>query len=158
MTKEITKAILLQEMQDKLKLRDLIPAKFTFEESVVPVYEIAPHLVAQTIKQESEGVTSSTNILFYTVPGDEVWTLHRYNVIFVTGVYTVAGVIIGRPAISSSQYIYLDLAAGQSVSYLTSLKIPVRLESGDKIYVYVDDYTSSGNLELWIDIGVEKIR
>ena len=158
MTKEITKAIILQEMQDKLKLREFLPEPFVFSETVVPIYDIEPHLVRPQIKNNTVSVTAGpAACMFFSVPIDEKWRLHGYNVIFKTGVYTVAGLMIYRGG-TVSNYFYIDLEAGQSASYINNLSKDVLLDPTDQIHLYVDGYTSTGNLELRIDVTVEEIR
>ena len=157
MTKEITKAFILQEIQDKFNLRELEPEKFRFSEMVVPTYSIGQHLLSAQIKKETVSVAGGpASFLFFTVPEIEKWHLHGYNLIFVTGSYKVAGVMINRPA--AADYFYLDLTKNQTVSYSNLLPKDVVLCSGDRILVYVDDYTSAGNLLLHIDVTVETVR
>ena len=157
MTKEITKAFILQEIEDKFKLRELVPDRFRFSEEVVPVYNVEPHLTKPEVQHTTTSVTSGpTAYWFFTVPQTEKWVLHRYNIIFKTGVYTVAGLMIYRPDVA--KYMYVDLAAGQSVSYTHDFVKDVVLDARDSIYLYVDGYTSTGDLELRIDVTVEEIR
>ena len=156
MTKEITKAHILQELQDKFALRDLEPERFTFQESVAPVYDIARHLTRVERKAETRSITAAGAHVFFTCPADEWWALHRYTVVFVTGVYTVAGVLVGRP--TAAEYVYLDLSAATAVSYMNDLPKDVAIRPGDVLYINVDGYTSTGDLLLIIDVDVEKIR
>ena len=157
MTKEITKAIILQEMQDKLKLREFEPANFLFDETVVPTYDITQHLRDYVVEYVELSITSTGAKGFFIVPEDERWFLNMYNVVFMTGAFTIAGVYIGRlPALAD--FMYLDLAAAQSTSYAVILPKPVVLDSGEVIRINVDGYTTTGNLRLYIDYEMEKIR
>ena len=157
MTKEITKAKILQEMQDKLKLREFDSANFLFDETVIPVYNIEPHLLKEEVKHNITSVSSGpVGRVMYTVPWNEKWYMHGYNVIFMTGVYTVAGLMVYRRLVED--YIYIDLAAAQSTSYAVNLPKDVILHPGDMLALYVDGYTSTGNLELRIDATVEEVR
>jgi len=156
MTKEITKAIILQELQDKFKLRDFDPAKFLFDETVVPTYDIGQHLAKLGVEDKIMSIASTGNTVFFTVPQNEKWTLHGYNVIFMTGVYTIAGVYLLVPALA--EYFYLDLTAAQNTSYQHFLKHPVTLDSGDGIATNVDGYTSTGNLMIRVLVTKEEIR
>ena len=159
MTKEITKAVILQEIQDKFKLREFASAKFLFDETVVPVYEIRGHLQSWRSRHAQLSVTAAGSFSFFTVPTTERWTLRSYSVIFMTGVYTVAGIYILRNLRGgSTDFSYLDLEAAQSTSYLTALPAPTVLEPGDDLRVNVDGYTSTGNLQLHIDYMKEEIR
>ena len=158
MTKEITKAHILQELGDKFKLREFAPANFLFDETVVPTYEIGGHLQTRTVESNTVSVTAGPMAYaFLHAPSTERWFLHRYNVIFITGVYTVAGVMIYRKS-AVARYIYVDLEAAQSVSYAVDLKKDVVLDSNDYLYIYVDGYTSTGNLQLRADVTKEIIR
>jgi len=158
MTKEITKAVILQELQDKLKLREFEPANFLFEETVIPTYEIAPHLLHGRISQANVSITSAAAFLFFTVPDNEKWRFSRYDIIFMgSGAITVAGVYIQRKN-SGIYFAYLDLEAGQTVSYHTELPTPVVLWPGDTIHVTVDGYTSSQYLRMYLDYEREEIR
>lgn len=157
MSKEITKANILQEIQDKFKMRELTPEIFRFSEEVLPIYDIGPHLMKPEVKTTIVSITSADSFLFYIVPDTERWHLHGYNVIFMTGDYTVAGVIVSRFSILTDWF-YLDLEAAQAASYIHVLPKDVVLSPGHKIYVNVDGYTNSGNLDLRLDVTVEEIR
>ena len=158
MTKEITKAIILQEMEDKLKLRELAPERFTFSEMVIPIYDIEPHLVKPEIKKKTVSITvGSEAYVFFSVPTNEKWHLHGYNVIFMTGSYTVAGLMIYRKG-TAANYFYIDLTAAQSVSYSNQLPKDILLDHNDQLHLSIDGYTTTGNLELRIDVTTEEIR
>ena len=164
MTKEITKAYILQELQDKFKLRDLVPAKFTFEESVVPIYDIGNHIKYRTAQFHDEEITSIGSVVFFTVPDNEKWELERYDVVF-HGVpsFTIAGVFIIRASqqggnVSGSAYNYLDLEAAQNASYIRALPFPVDLAPGDTLSVNIDGFTSALHLRLYLDYVMEEIR
>ena len=159
MTKEITKAIIIQEIQDKFKLREFEPEVFTFSERVTPIYDIREHLTHWEVKQETESITSgSTPFLFFTVPDKEQWRLRAYQLIFYNaGAYQVSGLYIShRPG--AGDYIYLDLKKNQADSYLVNLSTPVILQPSNRLYVLVDTYVSTANLKLLIDVEVEEIR
>jgi len=159
MTKEITKSIILQEMQAKFQMREFEPAQFLFAETVVPTYNIRPHLVTMEQKFMTVGISSSGPRQFFIVPEDEQWHMALYDVVFMTGAFTVAGVyILRKKNFSSGEMIYLDLKAAQNVSYHTELKQPVTLLPGDQIIINIDGYTSTGDLRLYIDYEVETIR
>jgi len=157
MTKEITKAIILQQIQDKLKLRELEPGRFTFSEEVIPTYNIEPHIQEQISEIQTVSVTSGpTAYEFFEVPDDERWVLNRYNIVFMAaGAYKVTGMYILR---GSGNAIYLDMIEGQTVSYAVELHNPSVLDAGHKLFVYVDDYTSTANLRVYIDYEREVIR
>ena len=157
MTKEITKSIILQEMQDKFGLREFAPANFLFEETVVPVYDIQKHLVTPENMAATKSITASGSYIFFSVPADEKWVLNGYTIIFVTGAFTVAGALLGRTSIDSS-YLYLDLSAAISTSYTHLLPNPIVLFPSEKLGINVDGYTSTGDLLMRIDVIVEKTR
>jgi hypothetical protein len=156
MTKEITKAYILQELQDKFKLRELIPETFRFSEEVVPTYDIEQHLTREEIKENTVSITATGGKWFFNVPATQRWELHRYNVVFMTGSYKVAGLMVCRPLLAN--YMYLDLTKNQTVSYAKNLPQPVILQPGDGLYINIDDFTSIGNLMLRADVTVEEIR
>ena len=161
MTKEITKAHILQQIQDKFSLREFEAAKFLFSETVLPIYDMGQHLYERWQKYATQSVTTTGGLQFYTVPDDEQWTLSLYDVVFMTGAYTVAGVYVRRPLAyrdPGDAYIYLDLAAAQNTSYHVELHHPIVLEAHTSIYVCIDGYTSTGDLRLYIDYMMEKIR
>jgi hypothetical protein len=159
MTKEITKANILQEMQDKFKLRELIPEKFSFSEQVIPTYNIEQHLEYRYATFNVVSVTSAAGFLFFTVPANEKWTLNGYNVMFMAaGAYKVSGVYITRVKRMTGAIFYLDLKEGQTVSYAVYLATSIILEAGDTLSILVDDYTSTADLRLYIDYMLEEIR
>ena len=161
MTKEITKSVILQEMQDKLALREFEPDKFLFSETVVPTYDIEQHLEEHWQKYITESITAIGSQFFISIPPTEKWTMSRYDVVFMTGTYTVAGVYFTRPPAHrapSDAYMYLDLTAAQSVSYHVEMSQPVILEPNSSIFINIDGYTVTGNLRLYIDYMKEEIR
>ena len=160
MTKEITKAFILQQMQDKFGLREFEAAKFLFSEQVIPVYEIGGHINKFFIQKETVSITSGapTGFLFFTVPENERWTFTNYNITFMTGTYTVTGVYIVRISSGTVNSLYLDQVLGRSGSYAINLATPVVLESGDSINILVDGYSVTGDLRLTVDTMMEEIR
>ena len=157
MTKEITRAVILQEMQDKLKLREFEHANFLFAETVLPVYDIEQHLEEWWNLYTTMSISGMGGVTFFTIPKDERWQVKRYDVVFITGVYTVSGVYISRINCSPAGAIaYLDLKAAQSVSYHT--ETDVVLGPGDSLKINIDGYTSPGDLRMYIDYSVEKLR
>ena len=157
MTKEITKSIILQEIEDKFALREFDSAKFLFSETVIPNYDVGHHLIKPEVKRSTKTITSAAYNTFFTVPDTERWFLDRYNVIFMTGVFTISGVMVTRPLVATD-YIYLDLAAAISASYVYNLPQPVIIEPGEDIGINVDGWTSIGDLMLRIGVRVEEIR
>ena len=159
MTKEITKSILLQQIQDKFRLRDLEPEIFRFSEQVIPTYDIGQHLKKWESSYVSKSVSSTGGLSYFTIPYDERWLLQAYSIVFVSGVYTVAGAYIFRNTRKDSgDFSYLDLTAAQSASYLNMLPTPIVLEPGDEVKINIDGYTSTGTLQLYIDFQKETIR
>jgi len=159
MTKEITKAYILQELGEKLGLREFEAEAFRFSEEVVPVYNIEPHLGRWEVGIAQKSITAGPQgYLFFTVPQNEKWYVRGYNIIFMAaGAYKVTGVYIDR-RIPTVSYIYLDMVEGQTVSYAKNLPVPAELNPGMRLYVYVDDYTSTADLQLSIDVLKETIR
>ena len=159
MTKEITKAYILQEIQDKFKLRDFEPETFRFDEKVVPTYEIGKHLLSMETSISTASVSSAAAFPLYVVPQTERWFLHRYTAVFTgAGAIKTAGISLARAKSGHAHHLYLDLTKNQTMSYAVNLPYPVELESGDKLYVVCDDYTSTQNFILYIDYTKETIR
>ena len=158
MTKEITKAFILQQMQDKLKFREWEAAPFLFDETVRPVYNIENHLKTWETRSTLLSVTGTGGLNILSVTQTERITVSGYTVVFYgAGAYTVAGVYLTRKN-SSTLFVYLDLTAGQSVAYTVNLPKPVILDSKDKLYVNIDGYTSTQNIEIIMDVSVEELR
>ena len=157
MTKEITKAFILQRMTDELALRELEPEKFTFSELVRPVYNIEKHLKNWRIECITKSITATGGVLFFFPAADERWTVNGYSVVFMTGVFTIAGVYIIRNR-DVDKFVYLDLAAAQNTSYTVNLPKPLEMMSGDRLYINIDGYTSTGDLRMFVDCNLEKIR
>ena len=157
MTKEITKAKIIQEIQDKLSLREFESSPFLFSETVIPIYDIKPHLERWRVALKEKSVSSAAAVGFFVVPNDEKWTLSRYDVIFMAaGAYTVTGAYIYRT--EDGERIYLDMLEGRSVSYHIELPTPAILNPGDAIWILIDSYTSTANLRLYIDVLKEEVR
>ena len=156
MTKEITKARIIQEIQDKFALRELEPEVFSFSERVIPTYNVEQHLLAWTSKYETVQMTSAAAFEFFEVPENEKWKLRRYDVVFLAaGAYKVTGLYVTR---KGSTHVYLDLKKAQTESYHIDLVEPVDLQPGDKIHVLIDDYTSTAGLRVYIDYQIEVVR
>ena len=159
MSKEITKAFILQEMQDKFKLRELEPEVFSFSETVIPVYNVEQHLEEWKADFIERSITGTGAEAFFVVPDDEKWSLWRYDVIFMgAGAYTVAGMYTRRRKDAVTDFCYLDLGAAKSASYHIELSVPVVLMPGDFLAVNIDGYTSTQNLRVYIDYLMEKVR
>ena len=157
MTKEITRARILQEIQDKFKLREWEAERFLFSETVIPVYDIEQHVENWHMRYEELSITSApVAYAFFTVPEDEKWHLRGYNIIFMAeGAYTVTGLYIWR---AGAQFVYLDMLKGQTVSYAVNLPVLAVLNPGDRLSIYVDAYTSTAGLRLYIDYRKEDVR
>ena len=157
MTKEITKAKILQEIQDKFALREFAPAKFLFEESVIPVYNVEQHLAHAEVKESTLNITAGpSSFSFFNIPWTERWRVHTYNVIFMTGVYGVTGLMVARRL--STEYIYIDMTAGRTTSYAVNLPKDIICNPGDSLRLYIDSFTSAGDLMLRLDTTVEEVR
>lgn len=157
MTKEITKSFIIQQIQDKFKLREFDPAQFLFDETVIPVYDVNPHLGEWHIKEETVSITAAQAFEFFAVPDNEKWTLRAYYMLFLgAGAIKVSGVYIVR--YPENESFYLDLLAAQDVSYIVNLPQPVILEPETLIKVLFDTYVSTQNFTMKIDVRVETIR
>ena len=158
MTKEITKAYILQQLQDKFKLREFEPGNFLFSETVIPVYNIEPHLSTWEVKEKTVNITSADSFTFFTVPFNERWTLRAYQLIFqMTGAIKASGLLVShRP--TDPDYIYLDLKKGQEVSYLVNLPQHVVLDPENMLKVLIDTYVSPQDLIVRVDVKREEIR
>ena len=157
MTKEITKAFILQEIQDKFKLRELTPEKFVFSEMVIPTYDVGPHLTTWEIKKKTVSITAADAFTFFTVPENEQWLLRSYQVIYLaTGAIKGSGLYLWRQL--SGDFIYIDLKKGQEVSYLITPPNPVVLQPRATLRYLIDTYVSTQNLTIYIDVLVEVLR
>ena len=161
MTKEITKARILQQLQDKFQLREFEATKFLFDETVIPVFEISSEIQHPYTASKAILITSADAFAFFTVPGTEKWILSNYNVIFLgtPGAIKASGVFVTRVNKSAATAtFYLDLKAGQETSYIVNLELPVVLEPGDTLSIYIDTYVSDQQMRLIIDHITEEIR
>ena len=159
MTKEITKAYILQQLEDRFKLREYQKEDFLFSETVIPVYNIESHLFKWAVAFVEAAITTTGGKHFFIVPDTERWVLNGYNVIFMgAGAYTVAGIYITRADSGTDLFYYLDLAAGQSVSYIHHLSREVVLNPGDRLSANIDGFTTTQNLRLYIDYRIEELR
>ena len=158
MSKEITKAFILQQLQDKFKLRELEPEIFRFSEQVIPVYDIEQHLMTWEVVESTVSITSAASFVFFTVPDNERWTVRAYMLVFgMTGAHKATGVYICyRPG--NTDCIYLDLKKGQEVTYLVNLPVPAVLQPNNRVNVVFDTYVSTQDLTLRMDVLKEEIR
>ena len=157
MTKEITKSYILQQLQDKFKLREYIHEPFLFGETVIPTYDVGIHLSEWHVKTETVSITSAIGFTFYTIPENERWTLRGYYILFYgAGAIKCSGVYVKRPPELES--IYLDLLKARDESYIVNLPQPVVLDAEGRIGILIDTYVSTQNLTLKIDVKVEEIR
>ena len=157
MTKEITKAIILQQLQDRLKLREFDPAKFLLDETVVPTFDIRGELEVSTLAQNTKNITATGASGFFIVPQNERWRLTRYDVVFMTGAFTVAG-MYWRKGDSVDNFVYLDLKAAQDTSYHITVNPAVVMPPNSFLNVNVDGFTSAGSLRVYIEYIKEELR
>ena len=159
MSKEITKAFILQQIQDKFGLRELSPEIFRFSEEVMPVYNIENHVQTWISEFAEVSITATGGIEFFEVPQTERWYLRGYNVLFmgVADQIKVSGVYLTRVKTPTSS-LYLDLVKAQAISYAYNLPTSVTLNAGDKLKILVDTYVSTQDLRLYIDYMKEEIR
>ena len=159
MTKEITKSIILQQIQDKLGLREFDAAKFLFDETVVPVYNIEAHLGDWDVLEEVKTISSATAFTFFSVPMDERWLLRAYTVIFgATGAHKGTGLFMTYRPYPNIESMYLDMTKGQEVSYLVTLPAIVVLNPKTQLKYLIDTYVCNQALTINIDVLKEKIR
>jgi len=159
MSKEITKANILQQIQDKFALREFEPEVFRFSEMVVPTYDIEPHLKTPYVKYNEISITGIGAFDLVAVPAHVQRWFSRYDVIFMgAGAYTVSGIFLRRKASGNVDSVYLDLTAGQSTSYHVGLPVPILLGPGDLIGVTIDGYTSTQDLRFYYDYEEEILR
>jgi hypothetical protein len=158
MSKEITKAYILQEMQDKFKMRELEPEVFSFSEKVVPIYNIESHLATREIMQKDLSITGIGAVTYFTVPSNERWRLKAYSFVFLgISSFTIAGGFFQRGP-GANDYMYMDLTPAQTVSYLVVNSPHVIIDPGDQIKVNIDGYTSPASLRMLVDVEKEEIR
>ena len=159
MTKEITKAFILQQIQDKFKLRELAPETFRFSEEVLPVYNIEQHLLTWEVLEKTMSITGTGSFVFFAVPDNERWTLRSYYVTFLmTGAIKGTGLFIYNRPPGTTVSIFLDMIKGQEVSYLVVLPCPVVLDPGNQLLYSIDTYVSTQELTIRIDVQREEIR
>ena len=159
MTKEITKAFILQQIQDKFKLREDIPERFLFGETVIPTYNVEQHLLSWEVKRVAISITSADSFVAFTVPDNERWTLRAYTIIYLApGAHTGTGMHISARPPGVAWAIYLDMKKGQDVSYLVTLPAPVVLDPGNVLGYLIDTYTMTQSIFVYIDVQVEVIR
>jgi len=158
MTKEITKARVLQEIQDKFKLREFEHTPFLFSETVTPVYSMEPHLEVWEHEYKRISITSAASFTFFVVPQTEKWHIRAYSVIFLgSGAIKITGVYVSRKA-TPTRTIYLDMKESQIISYVINLPQVCVLQPGDVVAILCDDYTSTQSLDLYLDVMKEEIR
>jgi len=158
MTKEITKSIVLQQLQDRMGLREFTPAPFLFDETVVPTFDIGGELRTTELDFAEKNVTGTGGVLFFIVPKNEKWTIKRYDVVFMgAGAYTVSGVY-WRKFSDATRFVYLDMTAAQTTSYHVEMIQPPVVPASSNIYINVDGYTSTQYLRLYIEYIKETIR
>jgi len=160
MTKEITKAIILQRLVERFGLREFTPSKFLLDETVIPTFDIQHALGNwRSSYSNTPTITGTGPVLVCGVPDHEKWHLRAYTVTFVSGSVTIAGLYIKRiDCRSATDFSYLDLTAAQSVAYLRTLPEMVTVEPGDMLYLNVDGYTSDAVLRVDYDYKMEEIR
>ena len=161
MTKEITKAYILQQLEDKMGLREFTASPFLFDETVIPVYNIEQHLQQQWSGYIEVSIIDTGGVLLLSVPADQRQTFARYDVVFMgISTCTVAGVYVKRRSghNPTGSFTYLDLTAAQTVSYHIDLHTPVMMDPDDKLYISIDGYTSPMNIRFYYDYIREDIR
>ena len=111
MTKEITKANILQEIQNKFGLRDFEPERFLFGEFVTPVYDIEHHVKTWTTIRYRTQVTGNGAVAILLVPGNKEYNIRRVNVLHETGANFDIDQVFFDGQSNAVQYLFYDTAA-----------------------------------------------
>lgn len=155
---EITKSIILQQLQDKFALREWIPERFSFLETVIPVYQIEQHLREWiTADSGAISISSTTDFMTFTVPANERWYIRTYTGIFATGNYNIGAVKLNRANSDTTMYLEIEEHLN-GLSWVHEFPVPLVVVAGDKLVVTCSGHTTTGNFKLYIDYDKEMVR
>ena len=162
MTKEITKAIILQQIQEKFGLRELESEIFRFSEMVIPIYDIGMHVKNWDLQRYREEITGNGSLHFITVPDNERWKMRRIIVVAEAGgTYNIAIIYIYHPSHSTdNNYIFYNTVAPIAAGTVTIFEFPqdIPVEEGDNIDINISGFSVGGYTSIHILREVETIR
>ena len=161
MSKEITKANILQEIQNKFKLRDFEPEKFLFSEIVTPTYDIGDHVKHWESERFREQITANGVAVMCTVPDNERWRIRKVDVINEAGANYLINQVLFYGSATKNQYLYFNYTGIASGGIeLFSLRQDIFMEHGelDTFRINVASFVAGGYASVHILKEVETIR
>ena len=162
MTKEITKASILQEIQNKFGLRDFESERFLFGELVTPIYDIAPHVRNWVTERYRSSVTGNGPVQILYVPADTEYRIRRVSVLHETGANFDIDQVFLEGVGNAVQYLFYDTVApitsGTVKLFEPTQDIPMR--KGDLIYMWfnVSNYVAGGFVSVHVLKEEEIVR
>ena len=162
MTKEITKANILQEIQDKFGLREWEATKFLFNETVMPIYDIDQHVRKWVCIRGRKPIAGNGAVSFFSVPPVERWHVRRLSVFHETGAnFDIDQVFFYRGA-TECQYVFYDTTSPLTSGTVKIFEFPqdIPMEYGElaDIRINVSNFVGGGYVALHMLREVETIR
>ena len=162
MTKEITKSIILQEMQDKFQLRDFESARFLFDETVIPTYDVGAHVKHWTVTRDRQVVSGNGALFFHVVPYDERWRVRKIDVYSETGGNFDIDQIFIATAGTEYQYLFFNTAAPIANGTVNMFNLPQDIAMQRSmlytVYINVANFVAGGYVAIHMLREVETIR
>ena len=164
MTKEITKAILLQELKDKFELRDFEAARFLFDETVVPTYDIGEHVKLWESARSRIAIAANGSTHFFRVEMDERWSVRKIDVFNETGGNFDITQVYLYTDVNTNQFLFHDTVAPIANGTVTMFDLPqdIRMERANGglefLYLTVANFVAGGYVTVHMLKEVETIR
>jgi hypothetical protein len=145
--KKIQKASIIQRLIRRFNLQSgSFNEEFSLSETVIPITNVDELLEAVKIDLQTPASVSATGwVLLATVPLGKKWTLVSFKARLSSGTYTFNAIGLEKEASINKVSVLESASSVTSLIYAPHTKLV--LEQGDKIYVYVDAYTGTGNLQ-----------
>ena len=161
MSKEITKASILQEIQNKFKLRDFEPEKFLFSEMVTPTYDIGDHVKHWESERCREQITANGVTIMCTVPENERWRVRKIDVINEGGANFKINQVFFYGSATKLQYLYFNnagIASGAVEFFPLEQDIFMEHDEMNTLQLNVIDFVAGGYVAVHVLKEVETIR
>jgi len=162
MTKEITKANIIQEIQNKFQLREFTPAQFLFDETVVPTYDMGQHVKAWDMSRGRVAVSANGTLIPYAVPETEQWRIRRLSLINETGGnFDVDQIFTYHPSVPTAiTYVFYNTASPIGTGTVKIFEFPqdIPMSPGEHVMINISNYVGAGYVSVHMLKEVETIR
>ena len=161
MTKEITKVDIIQQIQDKFKLREFETSSFLFSEKVVPTYDIGQHVKQWALHRDRIEITGNGGAYFPDVPQTEQWRIRRITLIHETGAnFDITQFAYYATGEISFDYLFYDTTTPIASGTVKIFQLPqdLILSHGMRFFITIANFVAGGYVAMHTLREVETLR